>query len=173
MDVLSHPSPALKQKALPVDPANEPGLRDLCRQMAKTMYDAPGVGLAAPQIGVLKRVIVYDIEEGKTGAIALCNPQIVEFGEETVVEDEGCLSLPGISVPVERSTTIVCEAQSLAGVRVRIEADGFHARVLQHEIDHLDGILMIDRATPEERKAALQRYREACEAGAKPGQTSI
>lgn len=173
MDVLAHPSPALKQKALPVDTTKESDLRDLCRQMARAMYDAPGVGLAAPQIGVLKRVIVYDLEEGKTGAIALCNPEIIESSDETIVDDEGCLSLPGITVPIERAVAIVCEADTLAGKRVRIEADGFHARLLQHEIDHLDGVLMIDRATPEERKAALQRYREACEAGARPGQTSI
>ena len=163
----------MKQKAAPVDPTSEPDLRDLCRQMAKVMYDAPGVGLAAPQIGVLKRVIVYDLEEGRSGAVALCNPEITQSSEETVVDDEGCLSLPGITVPIERSVAVVCEADTLGGKRVRIEADGFHARLLQHEIDHLDGVLMIDRATPEERKAALQRYREACEVGAKPGQTSI
>jgi peptide deformylase len=173
MDVLTHPNPALKQKAQPVDPKADPGLRDLCRTMAKLMYDAPGVGLAAPQIGVLKRVIVYDVADEKPGVIVLCNPQIVEIGAETAVDDEGCLSLPGISVAVERATTVTCEALTLSGNPVRIEADGFHARLLQHEIDHLDGVLIIDRATPEERKAALVRYREAAEAGAKPGQTSI
>jgi peptide deformylase len=172
MDVLSHPNPALKQKALPVDPVAEKDLMDLCRSMAKAMYDAPGIGLAAPQIGVLKRVIVYDLEdEGRV--IALCNPEIVALGEELEVDDEGCLSLPGISVPVERSVNVVCEAISLSGQPVRIEAEGLHARVLQHEIDHLDGVLILDRATPEERKAALQRYREAQAAGAKPGDTSI
>jgi peptide deformylase len=173
MDVLAHPNPALKQKALPVDPKTDKGLRDLCRSMAQLMYDAPGVGIAAPQVGVLKRVIVYDLSEEKPGAIVLCNPQIVELGEETEVDDEGCLSLPGISVPVERPTTCTCEALTLSGNPVRIEADGFHARLLQHECDHLDGLLIIDRATPEERKAALVRYREAREAGALPGQTSI
>jgi peptide deformylase len=141
--------------------------------MARLMYEAPGVGLAATQVGVLKRVIVYDIDEEKSGVIALCNPEVVERGEELEVDDEGCLSLPGISVAIERPTRIVCEALSLNGNRVRIEADGFHARLLQHEIDHLDGVLIIDRATPEERKAALVRYREAREAGARPGQTSI
>lgn len=172
MDVLAHPNVALKQKADAVDPASDKGLMDLCRAMAQTMYDAPGVGLAAPQVGVLKRVIVYDLE-GEGRVIALCNPQIVEIGDEVEVDDEGCLSLPGISVAVERALNIVCEAQTLKGGTVRIEADGFHARVLQHEIDHLDGVLILDRATPEERKAALRRYREAVEAGAKPGDTSI
>lgn len=172
MDVLVHPSAALKQTAAQVDPTTETDLRDLCQMMARVMYEAPGIGLAAPQVGVLKRVIVYDLEDDGR-PIALCNPRIVEFGEDREVDDEGCLSLPGISVPVERSETVVCEALSLAGKPVRIEADGLHARVLQHEIDHLDGVLIIDRATPEERKAALVRYREALELGATPGQTSI
>lgn len=172
MNVLVHPSAALKQPAAKVDPTAETDLRDLCQKMARVMYEAPGIGLAAPQVGVLKRVIVYDLDdEGRP--IALCNPEIVEFGEELEIDDEGCLSLPGITIPVERSVTVVCEAVSLAGKPVRIQAEGLHARVLQHEIDHLDGVLIIDRATPEERKAALVRYREALELGATPGQTSI
>ncbi|MEI7813514.1 MAG: peptide deformylase [Coriobacteriia bacterium] len=173
MNVLSHPNAALKQLAQPVDPATDTDLRELCRKMAQAMYDAPGIGLAAPQIGVLKRVIIYDLDDEGAGVVALCNPKIVESGEEREFDDEGCLSLPGITVPVERSCTVVCEAQTLTGRVVRIEADGLHARLLQHEIDHLDGVLMIDRATPEERKAALRRYLDAQLAGAKPGQTSI
>ncbi len=173
MDVLIHPNPALKQVAAPVDCAVETDLRDLCKTMARIMYDAPGVGLAAPQIGVLKRVIVYDIEEEKGSVIALCNPRIVEASEQVDIDDEGCLSLPGVSVLIERPVRVTCEAQTISGALVRIDADGFHARVLQHEIDHLDGKLILDRATPEERRAALIRYREALEQGAKPGQTSI
>lgn len=173
MEVLVHPNPALKQVALPVDPSKDTELRELCKTMARLMYDAPGVGLAAPQIGVLKRVIVYDLSEDAQGVIALCNPEIVSCGDERETDDEGCLSLPGISVAVERSTSVTCEALTLAGKPIRIQAEGFHARLLQHEIDHLDGMLIIDRATPEERKAALVRYREAREVGAKPGQTSI
>jgi len=172
MDVLSHPNAVLKQKAMPVDPTAEKDLMDLCRTMARAMYEAPGIGLAAPQIGVLKRVIVYDLEdEGRV--IALCNPEIVEHGDSIEIDDEGCLSLPGITIPVERPSSVVCEALSLSGKPVRIEADGLHARVLQHEVDHLDGVLILDRATPEERKAALKRYREAQAAGAQPGDTSI
>ena len=172
MEVLSHPNAALKSKAKPVDPAAENDLMDLCRSMAKAMYEAPGIAIAAPQIGVLKRVIVYDLED-QGRVVALCNPEIVEASEERETDDEGCLSLPGITVAVERATEVVCEALSLSGKPVRIEADGLHARMLQHEIDHLEGLLILDRATPEERKAALQRYREAQAAGAKPGQTSI
>jgi len=128
--------------------------------MAKTMYDAPGVGLAATQVGVQKRVIVFDLEDG---LVALCNPLIVETSEETDVDDEGCLSLPGITVPVERAVSCVCEALDVKGAPVRLEAEGFFARVLQHETDHLDGLLIIDRATPDERRAAMRRYREAAE----------
>lgn len=173
MDILEHPSPALVEGACDVDPATDTSLRELAVSMAKTMYAAPGVGLAAPQIGVLKRVIVYDISDEGHELIALCNPRIVEQSEECETSEEGCLSLPGISVPVERSCTVTCEALTLDGQPVRIEAEGFHARVLQHEIDHLDGVLIINRATPEERKAALRRYREALESGAKPGDTDF
>jgi peptide deformylase len=132
----------------------------LVRSMAQVMYDAPGVGLAATQVGVQKRVIVFDIEDG---LVALCNPHIVEASEETDLDDEGCLSLPGITVPVARSVSCVCEAIDVKGAPVRLEAEGFFARVLQHETDHLDGVLIIDRATPEERLAAMRRYREAAE----------
>jgi len=173
MDVLSHPNVALKQTAEPVDPGNDSDLKDLCRRMAQAMYEAPGIGLAAPQLGILKRVIVYDLTEDNSGAVALCNPEIVEASDEVEIDDEGCLSLPGITVPVERPSRVACEALTLAGRKVRIEADGLHARLLQHEIDHLDGVLMIDRATPDERRAALRRYVEAQLVGAKPGQTSI
>jgi peptide deformylase len=173
MEVLSHPNAALKQRAEPVDPERDSDLKELCRKMAQAMYEAPGIGLAAPQIGVLKRVIVYDLDEDSRGVVALCNPEIVESSEECEFDDEGCLSLPGITIPIERSCAVVCEAQTLTGRRVRIQAEGLHARLLLHEIDHLDGVLMIDRATPEERKAALRRYLEAQRVGAKPGQTSI
>jgi peptide deformylase len=160
VDILVHPNPALKQPAAPVDPASDKELMRLVRSMAQTMYDAPGVGLAATQVGVQKRVIVFDIEDG---LVALCNPRIVDASEETDVDDEGCLSLPGITVPVARSVSCACEALDVKGAPVRLEAEGFFARVLQHETDHLDGVLNIDRATPEERRAAIRRYREAAE----------
>jgi peptide deformylase len=155
--VLAHPNAALKQHAAQVDPLSESDLGPLCARMGEAMYQAPGVGLAAPQIGVLKRVIVYDLDDG-AGLVSLCNPRIVQISEEKVLDEEGCLSLPGISVPVERAAVVVCEAQTLLGEAVRLEASDFHARLLQHEIDHLDGILIIDRAAPEDRKAAIRRY---------------
>lgn len=173
MDVIAHPNPALSQTAQTVDPTSDTTLKDLVREMAKTMYEAPGIGLAATQVGVLKRVIVYDLDEDANRPVALCNPVIIDRSEECETDDEGCLSLPGITVPVSRACTVTIEAQSLEGTVVRFDADGLHARLLQHELDHLDGVLIIDRATADERRAALRRYREALEMGATPGQTSI
>ena len=173
MDVIAHPNPALGLRAEEVDPSSDSSLTQLATAMARAMYAAPGIGLAATQVGVLKRVIVYDLDEENKGLVALCNPVLVEHSEECEIDEEGCLSLPGISVPVERSLRVTCEAVTLNGTPVRISAEGLHARLLQHEIDHLDGVLIIDRATADERRAALRRYREALEAGAVPGQTSI
>ncbi|MDP2182570.1 MAG: peptide deformylase [Actinomycetota bacterium] len=155
MEILSHPSPALKAGTEEFDPTTDKDLGDLVRAMARAMYDAPGVGLAAPQLGILKRVCVYDIDDG---LVALCNPRIVSSSEETVAEEEGCLSLPGIGVPIARSVSITCEALDLEGNPVTIEASDLHARVLQHEIDHLDGVLIIDRASPEDRREVLRAY---------------
>ena len=170
--VLAHPNPSLKMRSQEVDPLNEPDLRDLCKRMAKAMYDAPGIGLAAPQIGVMKRVIVFDLgEESGTGLMAICNPVIIEASGECMVEDEGCLSLPGITVPVERACRITCEALTLEGKTVRIKAEDLMARMLQHEIDHLEGQLIIDRAGAEERKAALRRYLEV-QQGTRPPHVS-
>jgi peptide deformylase len=160
VDILSHPDPALRQHAFPVDPTTDHQIRKLVKAMARAMYDAAGAGLAATQVGVHKRVIVFDLEDG---LIALCNPAIVERSDESSVAEEGCLSVPGITVAVERADRCVCEAVDLSGRDLRIEAEGMLARLLQHETDHLDGILILDRATPDERRAAMRRYREANE----------
>ncbi|MHB9002520.1 MAG: peptide deformylase [Coriobacteriia bacterium] len=158
MDILTHPNPALRASAADVDPKTDTELEPLVKAMAEAMYAAPGIGLAAPQVGVLKRVIVFDLDEG---LIALCNPVIASTSQETEIEEEGCLSLPGIMVPIERSVAVVCDALNLKGEPVRIEATDLAARMLQHETDHLNGLLVIDRATPPERKAAIRRYNEA------------
>lgn len=173
MEILSHPNPPLSTPACEVDPGTDKALRGLAEQMAKLMYKAPGIGLAAPQIGVMKRLIVFDLSEDGEGLSALCNPRIVESSDECETDDEGCLSLPGITVPIERPCKVTCEAVTLEGEAVRIVAEGLMARMLQHECDHLEGRLIIDRATPEERKAALRRYREAQEAGTKPEESGI
>ncbi len=157
MEILTHPNPALKRPASLVDPELDRGVRRLVSDMARAMYAAPGVGLAATQLGVSKRVVVIDIDDG---LVALCNPEIKSRSDETEMDEEGCLSLPGITVPVERSVEVVCEAVDVEGRPIRFDGGGLMARVLQHEIDHLDGMLIIDRAAPEDRKAALRRYRE-------------
>jgi peptide deformylase len=162
MEILTHPSPALKQVSAEVDPISDTAIKPLVKQMAYTMYDAPGIGLAAPQIGILKRVIVYDLDEE---LVAVCNPRITAASSETVLDDEACLSVPGITIPVARSVEVTCEGLDLRGDPISITATDLHARLLQHEIDHLDGYLILDRATPEERKAALRRYLEVASAG--------
>lgn len=173
MHVLVHPNAALKQVAVEVDPVAEKDLPRLVSTMARLMYEASGLGLAATQIGVLKRVVVYDVSSEGNEPTVLCNPVIVDRSAETAVEDEGCLSLPGIGVAVERSVRVTCEGLDLRGEKVHLEVDGLYARMLQHETDHLDGILIIDRATPEERRAALVRYREARESGSAPSSPAI
>jgi peptide deformylase len=160
MKILCHPNPTLTAGAIEVDPLNDDSLRPLAERMATIMYEAPGIGLAAPQIGVMKRVIVYDLSEDGTGLTALCNPVIVERSEECVTEEEGCLSVPGMGFQVARACRVTCEGLSLDGEPVRIEAEGLEARLFQHEVDHLDGVLIVDRATPDERKAAYRRLRE-------------
>lgn len=158
MEVLHHPSPILKGRAREVDVAADKSLRQLVKSMAETMYDENGVGLAAPQVGVDKRVIVFDVDEKLA---ALCNPVITEFSEETIVDDEGCLSVPGITVPVERSARVVCTGHTLDGKEITLEAEEFLARVLQHEIDHLNGVIILDRCEPELRKTIIRAYNEA------------
>lgn len=158
MDILVHPNPALKTKCSEVDCASDRDLTRLVRDMAQRMYEAPGIGLAAPQIGVLKRVIVWDMSEDKDQLHALCNPRIVETSGETDVSDEACLSVPGISIPIERACSVVIEGERIDGETIRIEADDLLARMFQHECDHLDGLIILDRAEPEVRLAAIRRY---------------
>lgn len=158
MQIITHPSPILAARAEEITPSTDAGLRQLVRQMAEAMYENQGIGLAAPQLGIHKRVIVFDIDDELA---AICNPVIIERSDEVEVDDEGCLSVPGINVPIERSVSIVCEGQNIDGGRVVLEAQHLLARVIQHEIDHLDGVIILDRLTPEQRKAAVRAYNEA------------
>lgn len=154
-------SPALRQEAQDVTVFDD-GLRTLVRDMFATMYHAEGVGLAGPQVGLGKRVLVVDArdeDEPEAGRLALVNPRIVEASKATERGTEGCLSIPGVDDLVERSVEVVVEAVDPEGNPLRIEAQGFMARVLQHEIDHLDGILFIDRLSPLKRQLLLKRYR--------------
>jgi peptide deformylase len=133
-------------------------LRDEAAAMIELMHSAHGVGLAAPQIGRLRRLIVIDPFEDEP-PIALVNPEITWFSDEQESFDEGCLSIGEIVVPVTRPVGIRLTAQDLEGQQVAMEVDGFGARVIQHEVDHLDGILIIDRTGPDERKEALRQLR--------------
>jgi peptide deformylase len=125
----------------------------LVDRMKQLMHDASGIGLAATQVGVLQRLFVFQPKEEETAAVV--NPEIVDRSEETDVADEGCLSIQGITVPVERSLEVTIVGKDERGNDVRYELDGYAARCVQHETDHLDGVLMIDRTTPEARKEAL------------------
>ncbi len=128
-------------------------LRRLVERMTALMTDAQGVGLAATQIGVLRRVFVFEPDE--EGPRAIVNPVVVERGSETESDEEGCLSLQGVRVPVERPTAITITGKDEAGADVRYELEGYGARVAQHEYDHLDGVLIIVRTDDEHRKGAL------------------
>ena len=148
--------PALRLKAHDVEEFDD-DLRRLVERMTALMHDAQGVGLAATQVGVLRRLFVYEPDE--EGPRAIVNPIVVERDDETAVDEEGCLSLQGVRVPVERSTRIVLEGKDENGAEVRVELDAYGSRVVQHELDHLDGVLIIDRTDDEHRKEALSTLR--------------
>jgi peptide deformylase len=153
--------PVLRAKALPIERFDE-ALRREVERMGELMHDALGVGLAATQLGVLHRVLVYRAypEDPLT---ALVNPVIEWRSEELETAEEGCLSLPGVHVEVERAARVRVRAQDPQGDALEIEADGLTARVIQHEVDHLDGVLILDRISREARKEAMRAMREAQE----------
>jgi peptide deformylase len=150
--IRQYPDAALKMKARSVVEFDDE-LKSLVERMKLLMVDANGIGLAATQVGVLRRVFVFQPEEHDV--LAVVNPEIVEQSEETEVADEGCLSIQGITVPVERSLSVTIVGKDENGEEVRYELEGYAARCVQHETDHLDGVLMLDRTTPEARREAL------------------
>ena len=147
---------ALRLKAHEVTEFDD-DLRRLVDRMILLMHDAQGVGLAATQVGVLRRLFVFEPDED--GPRVIVNPVIVEQADETAPDEEGCLSLQGVRVPVERSVRVVLEGKDPNGEDVRMELDDYAARVVQHELDHLDGVLIIDRTDDEHRKEALATLR--------------
>jgi peptide deformylase len=157
--VRQYPDPALRVAATAISEVDDE-VRSLVERMADIMRRSHGVGLAAPQIGVLQRVFVY-----RTGADdpvrALINPELSVRSDETEVDTEGCLSLLGgeVTVPVERHERVVARGLDESGEAVEVAAEGLEARVIQHELDHLDGVLIIDRAPKEDRRAALKELR--------------
>jgi peptide deformylase len=156
LEVKTFGDPVLKTRAARVKEFDDALLR-LTEEMLVTMREREGVGLAANQVGRLRRVLVAGIEEDE---YVLINPVIEARSDETEVLPEGCLSIPGILVDVERPVAVTVSGQDAAGEEVRFEAEGLLARVFQHEIDHLDGVLILDRTDRESRKAALREWRE-------------
>ena len=158
--------PVLKAVAEEVENIDGKIIR-LTQAMLQAMYKAPGLGLAAPQIGVQKQIFVYDID-GEP--ITLLNPKIVESRGEWVY-DEGCLSIPGLYVEMLRPKEVLLEAVDLNGNTIQVEADELLARLFQHELDHLNGVLMFDRMTPDQREEAMREYKRIGEGGAAEGET--
>ena len=153
-------SPVLRQRSAPVARVDD-AVRRLVDDLFETMRAAKGVGLAANQIGVAQRVAVVDVGEEHPPPLVLINPAIVERSAETEIGEEGCLSIPEIFGDVERPMRVVVEALDRDGQRYRAEVGGYKARAVQHEIDHLDGVLILDRTSREQRKTAMRALREA------------
>ena len=151
--------PVLRTKALPVERFDDT-LRDEVRRMAMLMDDALGIGLAAPQVGVSHRLLVYRVDP-ESPVAALVNPEIEWSSRDEEISEEGCLSLPFVLVDVERPVSVRVRAQDERGEDLLVEASGLEARVIQHELDHLDGILILDRTTREARGEALRVLRRA------------
>jgi len=151
--------PALRARAIPVDRFDEDLLGEVER-MGELMDAAMGVGLAATQLGVLHRVLVYRVEHDSP-IIALVNPTIEWAGREQETIEEGCLSLPGVLVEVERAVHLRVGARNERGEPITVEASGLEARVIAHEVDHLDGVLILDRCSREQRREAMRGMREA------------
>ena len=154
--IRQYPDPVLRMEARPVVEFDD-DLQRLVARMKVLMKDANGVGLAATQVGVLRRVFVFVPEDDRV--LVLVNPELSKAGDETDVDDEGCLSIQGVTVPVERPTTVRLEGRDEQGQEVGYDLEGMAARVAQHEFDHLDGKLMIDRTTPEARREAMAALR--------------
>ena len=151
--IRQYPDPVLRMQAREVE-AFDGDLRRLAERMTQLMRDANGVGLAATQIGVIRRVFVFQ-PDAESDPIAVVNPVVAESSDELVVDEEGCLSLVGVQMPVERPVSIKLEGRDLEGGELTLDFSDHPARVVQHELDHLDGVLILDRTTEEARKAAL------------------
>ncbi|RMG07757.1 MAG: peptide deformylase [Planctomycetota bacterium] len=156
--ILTYPDPRLRRTAEPVEEVT-PELRERVQAMFPLMYEAKGIGLAAPQIGWNKRLFVINVTGEKEDELALINPRILEKGGGTWLMEEGCLSLPGIHGKVRREKRIVVEAEDLDGNVLEIECDGLVARCILHEYDHLDGVLFIDRLSPAKKQSLKRKLR--------------
>ena len=161
LDILTYPDKVLKQKTAPVENING-ALQTVFDNMATTMYQAPGVGLAAPQVGISRSFIVYDIASKEDGhdLHVLVNPRIISREGEILSENEGCLSVPDFRADVKRAERVLVEGVDRDGNPLRFEADGLLAIVIQHELDHLDGTLFIDRISALKRQMYKRRVKK-------------
>ena len=164
LEVLQFPDPRLREVAEPFRSAEEvtPELRELALNMAETMYDEPGIGLAATQVGVRKRLMVMDLEwsEGERNPRVLLNPEIVHREGTEVSEEEGCLSVPDLNADVERDARVVVRARTLDWEEVEYDAKDLESYCFQHEVDHLDGKLFIDRISRLKRELYVRRRKK-------------
>jgi peptide deformylase len=156
LTIRTFPDPILRERAREVEEVT-PAQRRLAADMLDTMRDAPGVGLAAPQVGVLERIFTWEVDD-EYGVVI--NPKIVHRSDAVVQEEEGCLSLPGIAYEVVRAAEVAVEGLDLDGNQLSLDAQGLLARVCQHELDHLDGVLFVDRLSPDLKREALGKLRE-------------
>ncbi|HSB52415.1 MAG TPA: peptide deformylase [Dissulfurispiraceae bacterium] len=169
LPIRKYPEEVLKKRALPVA-ALDREMQRLIDDMIDTMYAAPGIGLAAPQVGVSQRLVVIDVStrEEKHPLMVLINPEIVE-ADSLIESEEGCLSVPGYTAVVKRAGNVVARGLNREGKPVEVEATGLLARALQHEIDHLDGVLFVDRLSAIKREFFKKRYRKSLqESAARP-----
>jgi peptide deformylase len=150
--IRQYPDDALRMAARPVEQFDD-DLRRLSERMSQLMVDASGVGLAATQVGVLQRMFVFAPDGDRI--LTLVNPELISQSDETDVEDEGCLSMQGVTVSVERPIAVRIQGRDERGKKVAYDLEGMAARIAQHEFDHLDGTLILDRTTPEDRRKAL------------------
>ena len=161
-EILVLPDARLRQVADPIETIDA-SIKQLAKDMLETMYDAPGIGLAAPQIGEMKRIVVMDLaKEGETpDPIIMINPEILRYSDDTVVSEEGCLSIPEIYYEVERPADITVKYTDLEGKEVEREATDRLAICIQHELDHLDGVLYIDYLSRLKRDRVLKKFQKA------------
>jgi peptide deformylase len=157
--IRQYPDKVLKMRAREVE-AFDDDLARLAEKMSRLMHDARGVGLAATQVGVLQRLFVCQLA-GDDEVTTIVNPEITKRSRSTEIADEGCLSLQGVLVPVERNAEVTIEGQDVTGGPLKLELEEMDARVVQHELDHLDGVLMLERTDDESRKAALATLRHS------------
>ena len=169
--VVKYGDPALRSRARPVE-VFDAALGDEVRRMGALMDDALGIGLAATQLGVMHRLLVYRVDQDAPLGV-LVNPEIEWSGDEVETLEEGCLSLPGVGVEVERPVRVRVRAQDETGASLVVEASGLEARVIQHEVDHLDGVLILDRTSRDQRKQAMRAMREAMAGHAAPESPAV